>query len=444
MCTINESITVREVLEFVKDNDVRFIKLVFCDLFGRQKNVSITPNKLEVAFSEGISFDGSSINGFSDVTQSDLFLVPDPTTMAVLPWRPQQGRVIRFYCNIRYEDGTPFECDSRYILKKASDKIMSMGYSCKIGTECEFYLFKTDSEGHPTDIPFDNGSYMDVAPLDRGENVRREICFCLEDLGLQLEASHHEQGPGQNEIDFKFSDVIESADNLLAFKTAVKAISAQNGLFASFMPKPIENKSGNGMHINISLSKNGNNIFQNEKFGHNTISDNFIAGILSKTKEITLFLNPIANSYERFGKCEAPSYVCWSKGNRSPLIRIPAGSGERVRMELRSPDPSANPYIAFALIVSAGIYGIENSLKLPAAVDKNLYLLSDEEKTNLEKLPSDMNEALELAKNSEFAKEVLGERAFDNYISYKTKELNAVSDSMNKQDFYRTNYFEVI
>ena len=444
METNNQSITISEVLQFVKENDVRFIKLTFCDLLGRQKNISITPDRLPIAFNEGISFDASSIRGFSDITQSDLFLFPDPTTLAVLPWRPQQGRVARFYCNVKYADGTPFECDSRTILQNASDRLAKAGYVCRIGSECEFYLFKTDLNGEPTDIPFDNGGYLDVPPLDKGENVRREICFTLEDMGLKLEASHHEQGPGQNEIDFKFSDVVESADNLLTFKTAVKAIAARNGLFASFMPKPVDEKSGNGMHINISLSKNGNNVFTEDNSGHNKISDSFIAGVLKKTREITLFLNPIANSYERLGKFEAPKYVSWSKNNRSQLIRIPAATGERVRMELRSPDPAANPYLAFALIMSAGLYGIENNLELPNAVDKNIYSLSNEEKSKLDKLPCNMNEAIELVESSEFAKSVIGNEAFTKYIAYKKQEAEKFENTKDKKEFYKENYFYVI
>ena len=262
-------------------------------------------------------------------------------------------------------------------------------------------------------------------------------------LFRSLEASHHEQGPGQNEIDFKFSNVVENADNLLTFKTAVKAIATRNGLFASFMPKPIENKSGNGMHINISLSKNGNNIFTNNNNECDKISKSFIAGVLEKTREITLFLNPIANSYDRFGEYEAPKYVSWSKNNRSQLVRIPAATGERVRMELRSPDPAANSYLAFALIMSAGLYGIENNLELPDSIDKNIYCLPEEEKSKLEMLPGNMNEAIELAENSEFAKNVIGEEAFTKYIAYKKQEAEDFDNAEDKKEFYKTNYFLV-
>lgn len=440
----NQSITVNEVLTFVKENDVRFIRLAFCDLFGRQKNISITPDKLENAFKDGVSFDASAIMGFNDLTNSDLFLVPDSTTLAVLPWRPQQGRVARFYCAIRYADGTPFECDTRQILKNTVERAEKMGYSCKIGSECEFYLFKTDINGEPTDIPFDNGSYLDVAPLDKGENVRREICFSLEDMGLKLEASHHEQGPGQNEIDFKFSDVVDSADNIFTFKFAVKAISARNGLFASFMPKPIEGYSGNGMHVNISLNKNGLNMFKSDLTEHCEESENFIAGILAKTKELTLFFNSCANSYDRLGEFEAPKYVSWSKSNRSQLIRIPAATGERVRMELRSPDSSSNPYIAFALILSAGLYGIENKLKLSESLNKNVYMLTQEEIDSLDKLPENINEAIEYAENSKLAKEVLGDKTFNNFLAIKKKEAQDFNNCMDKKEFYNSRYFEII
>lgn len=438
-----QSDTVTEVLKFVEENDIRFVKLTFCDLLGRQKNISILSNRLPAAFTDGVSFDASSINGFGDVANSDLFLVPDPTTLAVLPWRPQQGRVARFYCHITYADKTPFECDTRKILSDTAKKAEEMGYNCKIGTECEFYLFKTDQNGEATDIPFDSGSYLDVAPLDKGENVRREICLSLEDMGLHLESSHHENGPGQNEIDFRFSDILESADNILTFKHTVKSVSARNGLFASFMPKPIEDKSGNGMHVNISLSKNGHNIFKSKETGHSALCESFIAGILEKTKEITLFLNPIINSYDRFGNFEAPLYISWSRGNRSQLIRIPAASGERVRMELRSPDPSANSYIAFALILNAGLYGIENNLSLPESMDKNLYSLTDEEKASLETLPLSLEEAISLAEKSEFARKTLGNAAFDKFIECKKQELIEYNETKDKKEFCKNHYFKL-
>lgn len=428
--------TVKEVIQFVKENDVKFIKLAFCDLYGTQKNISAMPDELEEIFAEGISFDASAIKGFSDVTKSDLLLFPDPSTLTVLPWRPQQGRVARFYCDIYYPDKTPFECDSRAILKNVLAKSEKMGYVCKVGTECEFYLFKTDSSGEAVLEPLDNGGYLDVSPLDKGENVRREICLTLSDMGLKPECSHHEQGPGQNEVDFMFSDAMRSADNIMTFKTAVKIIASRNGLYASFMPKPISGKPGNGMHINLSLSEDGYNIFKNGKIEQNKVAEGFIAGILEKIREMTIFLNPIANSYERFGGFEAPRFVSWSHQNRSQLVRIPAASGEKTRMELRSPDTASNPYLALALIIGAGLYGIENSLKLPPEVDKNLY---DEELINslkLEKLPESMSEAIEEAKKSEFVKNIIGIKAFDKYINEKTAETIEYSKASDKEEYY--------
>lgn len=433
-----------DILEFVKENDVRFIKLVFSDLFGSIKSISITPDKLPLAFSEGVSFDASSIKGFTDITSSDLLLFPDLSTLSVLPWRPQEGRVARFYCTIKYPDGTPFECDTRNILKNTQDKMTALGYSCKIGAECEFYLFKTDDDGEPTSIPFDKGGYCDAAPLDKGENVRREICFTLEDMGLSLESSHHEQGPGQNEIDFKFSELLESADNVNTFKTAVKAIAARNGLFASFMPKPLADCSGNGMHINISLFKNGKNIFLQDFDDNLKISESFIAGILEKSAEITAFLNPIPNSYERLGKFEAPQYISWSRQNRSQLIRIPAAKNERIRMELRSPDPSANPYLAFALIVNAGIYGIENNLKLPSPVDYDIFSADTNVISSLSKLPENLHQAIVYARESKFIPSVIGKEVCEKYLSFKDSEYLAYKAAQDKHKFSVDNYFLIV
>ena len=303
--------TANEVLQFIEENDVKFIRLGFCDLFGIQKNLSIMPNQLLEAFEHGISFDASAIRGFREVKESDLLLFPDPSTLTVLPWRPGPGRVVRFFCDIKNPDGSPFAHDSRYLLKKVVQRCKSRGYVCKIGAECEFYLFKTDENGDPTDITLDGGGYLDISPLDKGENIRREICLNLEEMGINPESSHHEQGPGQNEIDFQYSDALACADNLLTFKSVVKAIAARNGYFASFMPKPLPQEAGSGLHVNISLEKNGLNIFKDFVDGRQGITDSFIAGILERTPEITLFLNPLCNSYERFGSFEAPKYVSW-------------------------------------------------------------------------------------------------------------------------------------
>lgn len=436
--------TANEVIEFVKENDVKFIRLAFCDLFGTQKNISIMPDELPSAFENGVSFDASAIKGFRDVTMSDLLLFPDPSTLTVLPWRPGPGRVVRFFCDIKNPDKSIFTHDSRYILKRVIKRCEDMGYISKIGAECEFYLFKTDENGEPTENTLDYGGYLDIAPLDKGENIRREICLCLEEMGLRPEASHHEQGPGQNEIDFKFSDALNSADNLLTFKSVVKAIAARNGLYASFMPKPIRGESGNGLHTNISLSQSGFNIFKNKDGEHSKVAESFIAGVLQKAPEITLFLNPIANSYERFGEFEAPKYVSWSHQNRSQLVRIPAAIGEKVRMELRSPDPSLNPYLAFALIISAGLNGIENALPLPPAVDADLYKADVSITENLALLPDSLDKSIALAENSEFIKNVLGDEMLRKYITFKKEEAANYRSAEDKNSFYKERYFKFV
>jgi len=433
-----------EVLEFVKENDVKFVRLNFCDMFGFQKNISIMADELQSAFKNGISFDAHVIRGFRDITQSDLFLFPDPSTLAVLPWRPGPGRVIRFFCDIKTPDGSVFEHDTRMILKKVTERAQKMGYACKIGAECEFYLFKAGENGEPSNVTLDNGTYMDIAPLDKGEDIRREICLTLEEMGMKPETSHHEQGPGQNEIDFKFNDAVASADDLQTFKTVVKAIASRNGLFASFMPKPLLGAPGNGMHINLSLFQNGKNIFKDPNNGISKIAECFMAGILDKTREITLFLNPLANSYERLGKFEAPRYVSWSHQNRSQLVRIPAASGERVRMELRSPDPSLNPYIGFALIISAGLDGIENNTAMPPAVDKDLYTADESTIKDLALLPASLEKAIALAEKSDLAKEVLGEQFLSRYIELKKAEAKDFASAKDKNQFYAERYFNVI
>ena len=432
--------TIKEVLEFVSENDIKFVRLAFCDLFGVQKNIAIMADELAEVFENGISFDASAINGFSNVMNSDLLLFPDPVTLTVLPWRPQQGRVVRFYCDIKNPDGTPFAGDSRYILKKAVKRAEDMGYVCKIGTECEFYLFKTNEDGEPTTKTLDSGGYLDIAPLDKGENIRREICLCLEEMGIHPEASHHEQGPGQNEIDFRFDDALNTADNLLTFKFVVKAIAERNGLFASFMPKPLPDKSGSGLHVNLSLSKNGFNIFNSP----DKVTDGFVAGILERTPEITLFLNPLTNSYERFGKFEAPKFISWSHQNRSQLIRIPAATGERMRFELRSPDPALNPYLAISLIINAGLDGIERKLTLPEPMDVDLYTADSEITSSLATLPKELSEAIVLSENSDFVGKALGEEVLSRFLSAKKQENSDFIASRDKEGFYSARYFTVI
>ena len=435
--------TIKEVIEFVKENDVQFVRLAFSDLHGNQKNISVMAEELPAAFKDGVLFDANAIKGFGGGAKSDLLLFPDPATLAVLPWRPGSGRVVRFFCDIKNPDGTIFTHDCRYLLKQVVTRCEKMGYVCKIGAECEFYLFKTDENGEPTNTTFDNGGYLDISPLDKGENIRREICLALREMGIQPETSHHEQGPGQNEIDFRFSDALSCADNLLTFKSVVKAVAMRNGLFASFMPKPIKNEPGNGMHVNISLNQNGFNIFKNSRGEHSKTAESFIAGILSKAQELSLFLNPLANSYERLGEFEAPKYATWSHQNRSQLIRIPAAGGERVRMELRSPDPAMNPHLGFALILSAGLDGIEAGLDLKPAVDLDLYTADEVLLKALPQLPQSIDAAIALAEKSELARAVMGSELLLKYISAKKTEAAAFAKAESPEAFYNSNYFHV-
>lgn len=381
-----------DVLEYIEQEDVKFIRLAFCDIHGNLKNISILPDEVKRAFTSGISFDASAIKGFETAEKSDLFLFPVPSTLTVLPWRPSQGKVVRMFCNIKYPDGTPFNTDCRYILENAVNYAKDNGFSIYFGTEFEFYLFKTDENGNPTKIPFDNAGYFDVAPEDKGENVRREICLTLLEMGMKPECSHHEEGPGQNEIDFKYSDAMTAADNAINFITVVKAAALSNGLFADFSPKPIKDCSGNGLHINMSLKSADGKDY----------TDHFIAGIMAHIKEMTAFLNPTENSYKRLGEKKAPKYITWSKENRSQLIRIPAATGEYERIELRSPDPTANPYITFALLIYAGLDGILNKKKLRNSTDINLFKADQSVTKNLDVLPQTLKEAVKYAQNSEF------------------------------------------
>lgn len=423
-------------LRFVEENDIRFIKLQFCDILGELKTISISPKQLSKAFDEGISFDASSIKGFTTIDDSELFLFPDPTTLCVLPWRPQHGKVARLFCDIKTSDGKPFIGDSRYILKSTFERAKSMGYIFKVGAECEFFLFKTDLEGRPTLDPSDKAAYFDVAPLDQGENTRREICLTLEEIGFEVESSHHESAPGQHEIDFKYDNVIQSADNILAFKTVVKTIAGRNGLFASFMPKPLMNTSGSGMHINMSLFKDGENIFDTKS--SDTLpkqAQYFIAGILKHINEISAISNPIINSYKRLiSGFEAPRHISWSLKNRSALIRVPSSTTGLNRIELRSPDPTCNPYLTLALLLEAGLDGIQNELPLMPELNVNAYSLSSSELLDLgiKLLPENLSIALNFMKHSEFMKNILGQHIFDNYLAIKSNEWNIYNQTVHE------------
>ena len=390
--------TKEEVLDFVQEEDVKFIRLAFFDISGKQKNISIMPTELSRAFNEGISFDASAILGFEAPDKSDLFLEPDPSTLAVLPWRPSTGKVVRMLCNIKNPDGTPYKKDYRYLLKTAMKQAKDeFGIEICIGAEVEFYLFKLNEKGEPTKEPFDHAGYMDIAPEDKGENIRREICFTLEQMGILPEASHHEEGPGQNEIDFHYSDALTAADNTATFKWIVRTKAASNGLFADFSPKPLAEKPGSGMHINISYKP----LKKDDKTDYLPY---MLGGIIKHIEEMTYYLNPTEESYERLGEFKAPKYISWGKENRSTLIRVPLSKND-MRFEIRSPDPSCNPYLAFALVIYAALDGIKNKTTPPESVQNNLF--SDNTSSGLKILPDTIDSARTFAANSSFIKDIL-------------------------------------
>ena len=381
-----------EILQYLREEDVKFIRLAFCDVFGKRKNISVMPEELSRAFEHGIAFDASSIAGFGDETRSDLFLHPEPETITALPWRPEHGRVVRMISHITHPDGTPFDGDTRYLLQNAIAEAAKRGLSFSFGAEQEFYLFQLDENGQPTKIPCDQAGYMDIAPEDRGENVRREVCLTLEQMGLRPESSHHEAGPGQNEIDFRYADALTAADQAMIFQTAVKTVAHRNGYHADFSAKPLEGAPGNGFHINLSAQPlPGDDVFRA-----------MIAGVLAHVEEMTVFLNPTDNSYLRLGQQKAPGYVSWSKENRSQLVRIPAAEGEYRRLELRSPDPAANPYLAFALMIYAALDGIERNLPLPEPADFNLFSADPDKLSGYRRLPGSLTEARKIASESDF------------------------------------------
>ncbi len=406
--------TTKEVLNFIEENDVKFIRLVFTDIFGVQKNLSIMSNQMERAFKRGIPFDASSVDGFMNVNEGDLLLFPDALTMSILPWRPSEGRVMRFICDVLTPDKKEFNSSSRAILRKAVKELNDTGYQFKIGNECEFYVFKTDDEGYPTKIPYDEGGFFDISPLDKGENIRRDICLSLEEMGITPKSSHHEHGPGQNEIDFRYSNPLTSADDLITLKWVVKSIAAKYGGYASFMPKPLKYESGSGLHLNLYLSKDKQNLFLDSC----PIKDGkyFIAGIMNRIREITAILNPTRNSYKRFGEFEAPKYITWSKQNRSQLIRL-VSDEENAKIELRSLDPTTNPYLAYACIIYAGLEGIKNKEELTNSTDSSVI----EKDTKM--LPSSFEEALSIFKESAFIKKYFPNDIINTFIRKKEEEL---------------------
>ncbi len=421
--------TKEEIKRIVEDEQVEFIRLQFTDLFGMFKNIAVTASQLDRALDNSCMFDGSSIEGFVRVEESDMYLYPDLNTFEILPWRPQQGKVARMICDVFRPDGTPFEGDPRYVLKRAVEKAEKMGYSLHVGPECEFFLFPADENGRPVLSIRDQAGYFDMDHLDMAEEVRRDIILNLEDMGYEIEASHHEIAPGQHEIDFKYIDALSAADEIMTFRMAAKIIGKRHGMHATFMPKPLAGVNGSGMHINMSLAdKKGNNMFVNTRDanGLSKIAYQFMAGILAHIKDILILTNPNVNSYKRLiPGYDAPSSIAWSsQSNRSQLIRIPSQKGDETRIELRSPDSAANPYFAIAACLMAGLDGIEKKMKPPKEVNKNLFSLSTEEIAMLgvEELPETLGDAISMFEKSSFAQEVLGDHAYRKYLAAKKEE----------------------
>ena len=420
--------TKQKILNVAQSEDVEFIRLQFTDLFGTLKNVAITKSQLAKALDNKIMFDGSSIEGFARIEESDMYLYPDYDTFEILPFRPHQGKVARMICDVYKPDGTQLENDPRFILKRVIGAAAEMGYKFNVGPECEFFLFHTDDNGNPTTISHEKGSYFDLGPTDLGENARRDIVLNLEEMGFEVEASHHEVAPAQHEIDFRYGEALETADKIMTYKLTVKTIAKRHGLYASFMPKPKYGVCGSGMHINMSLSDmEGNNIFANpdDPNGLSKEAYSFIAGIMEHVRSMTAITNPIVNSYKRLVPgFEAPTYIAWSATNRSPLVRVPASRGAGTRVELRCPDCACNPYLAIAVCLAAGLDGIKRGLTPPDSVQKDIYEMTEQERVEagIGNLPSNLYEAIQEMKKSEFVKKVLGEEVFNKYIRAKREE----------------------
>jgi len=415
----------KDVMQLVKDYNVKFVRLWFTDILGQLKSFAIPVEELEVAFSEGMGFDGSSIHGFARIDESDMIARPDPTTFAILPWRPKESQVARMFCDIYEPDGTPYKGDPRYILKLNLEKASKKGFTFYLGPELEFFYFKND-KGTET---LDEGGYFDY-PLDAAEDLRRDTILALEQMGIKVEYSHHEVAPSQHEIDLRYAEALEMADIVMTYRVAVKEIAKKHGVYATFMPKPLFGENGSGMHTHQSLFKGDKNAFFNpkDKYYLSDVAKSYIAGLLTHIKEITLVLNQWVNSYKRLVPgYEAPVYICWARRNRSALIRVPLykpGKEKATRIELRSPDPACNPYLAFACMLNVGLTGVEKKYKLPEPIEKDVYHLDPEERKALgiDNLPGSLIEAIEYAEKSEILRETLGDHIYTNLIESKKKE----------------------
>lgn len=422
--------TREDIIRIVREENVRFIRLQFTDIFGAFKNIAITASQLEKALDNKCMFDGSSIEGFVRIEESDMYLYPDLDTFLIFPWYDEDCKAARLICDVYKPDGAPFEGDPRGLLKKVLREAEEMGFTgFNVGPECEFFLFNNDEDGHPTTKTQDRGAYFELGPTDLGEYARRDMCLTLEEMGFEIEASHHEVANGQHEIDFKYDDALSAADNIMTFKLTVKTIAHQHDMYATFMPKPIYGRAGSGMHVNMSLMRGDQNAFYDpdDELGLSDVAYSFIAGILAHARGMTAVTNPLVNSYKRLvSGYEAPVYIAWSASNRSPLIRVPASRGMGTRLELRNPDPSANPYLTLALCLAAGLDGIRRGLKPPHSTEGNIFELSEDEREEkgIESLPSNLKEAVRAMKKDELVKATLGKHIFDKYVEHKSEEWN--------------------
>lgn len=416
-----------DIWSMVEEEDVEFIRLQFTDIFGTMKNVAITASQLEKALKNQCTFDGTTVDGFLRIEESDMYFYPDLDTFQIFPWRPQKGKVARLICNVHKQDGKPFEGDSRNVLKKVVTQAAQMGYEFNVGPQCEFFLFHTDEEGRPTTKSHDKGGFYDLSPIDLGENARRDMVLTLEDMGFEIESSYHEMAPAQHEIDFKADEALATADNIMTYKLTVRTIAKRHGMYATFMPKPKQGVNGSGMHMDMRLTKDGKNIFDDPKdeLGLSREAYYFIGGILKHMKAMTAILNPTVNSYKRLVKgYEAPTSLSWSTTNRTALIRIPDGRGLKTRITLQSPDATCNPYLAIAVCLAAGLDGIRNKVMPPKKVDKNLFEMSRKqlEEEGIESLPSSLIDAVHALQEDVFMQEVLGKHISDKFIEYKKEE----------------------
>ncbi len=429
--------TKEDIIRLVRENNIEFIRLQFTDIFGQLKNVAITASQIEKAVNNQVAIDGSSIEGFVRIHESDQYLWPDLDSYVELPWAPSYSRVARLICDVHNPDGTAFVGDPRSILKRELQKAAEMGYSFNVGPELEFFLFQTDDAGRPTTKTSDEASYFDLGPMDHGEATRREICLTLEKMGFEIEAAHHEVAAGQHEIDFKYADALTAADNIMTFKLAVKTMSQKNGLHATFMPKPIYGIAGSGMHTNMSLFKNGKNVFFDPN-GDKQLSEDayhFIAGLLTHVRSMAAVTNPLVNSYKRLVPgFEAPCYMAWSASNRSALIRIPSARGQSTRVELRSPDPTCNPYLEMAVCLAAGLDGINRKLLPPAEITENIYEMTAATRAEkgIDSLPGTLKEAVMLMQQDDLIAETLGDHVMQQYVEGKLKEWDAYRTHVSK------------